>query len=158
MGVVAMVALIYWQGTKTSGASSVGIPVVGAASIPSNSTGGGSSTGATTGPRPTNPGTGGSASSGKGLFTSSGCGSCHTFAPAGASGTIGPNLADAYKSAKADGNAPLDGYLYQSIADPNAYIVSGYSASLMPSTFGSSLSNSQINDLVAFLAAGQAGK
>jgi cytochrome c551/c552 len=152
-GVIGMIGLIYWQGTTTSHASDVGIPTGPAQTIPSQ--GGATSSG---GPKPTNPGTGGSATSGKSLFASNGCASCHTFAPAGASGTVGPNLADAYKSAKADNNAPLDAYLYQSIADPNAYIVTGYSANIMPSTFGSSLSQSQIDDLVAFLASGQSGK
>ena len=32
------------------------------------------------------------ASDGKSIFASAGCGSCHTFAAAGSSGTIGPNL------------------------------------------------------------------
>lgn len=157
VGVVGMIALIYWQGTTTSGASQVGIPTVGPATTVSTPSGGG--TGATTGTKPTNPGTGGNAATGKTLFAANGCAACHTFAPAGASGTVGPNLADAYQSAKADGNVPLDAYLFQSIQDPNAYITSGYSANIMPSTtFSKSLSSQQIDDLVAFLASGQAGK
>jgi mono/diheme cytochrome c family protein len=34
----------------------------------------------------------GDAAAGKEVFASAGCGSCHTFADAGTSGTVGPNL------------------------------------------------------------------
>lgn len=36
----------------------------------------------------------GDAEAGKGVFSSAACGSCHTLAAAGSSGTIGPNLDD----------------------------------------------------------------
>jgi mono/diheme cytochrome c family protein len=39
-----------------------------------------------------------SATDGKSIFTAAGCGSCHTFAAAGTSGTIGPNLDEAKPS------------------------------------------------------------
>lgn len=47
--------------------------------------------------RPVQGGGGGqiTATSGKDIFAAAGCGSCHTLADAGASGTIGPNLDDA---------------------------------------------------------------
>ena len=35
---------------------------------------------------------GGEDADGKAVFARAGCGSCHTFAPAGANGTVGPNL------------------------------------------------------------------
>ena len=38
------------------------------------------------------PGAQGDASKGKSVFASAGCGSCHTLADAGATGTVGPNL------------------------------------------------------------------
>jgi mono/diheme cytochrome c family protein len=41
---------------------------------------------------------GGKATSGKAIFTSAGCSSCHTLADAGATGTIGPNLDQAKPS------------------------------------------------------------
>jgi mono/diheme cytochrome c family protein len=41
---------------------------------------------------------GGGAESGKAIFTSAGCVSCHTLADAGATGTIGPNLDEAKPS------------------------------------------------------------
>ena len=45
-------------------------------------------------------------------------------------------------------------FIHQSIVDPNAVIASGYSAGVMPQTFGQQLSPKQIDDLVAFLASG----
>ena len=41
---------------------------------------------------------GGSTAVGKEVFTSAGCGTCHTLADAGASGTVGPSLDDAKPS------------------------------------------------------------
>jgi mono/diheme cytochrome c family protein len=42
---------------------------------------------------------GGDAAKGKEIFAAQGCGSCHTLADAGSSGTVGPNLDDAKPSA-----------------------------------------------------------
>jgi hypothetical protein len=50
----------------------------------------------------------------------------------------------------------LAAFIKQSIVDPNAYIAKGYPASLMPKTFGKSLSAKQLNDLVAFILSGTA--
>ena len=51
-------------------------------------------------PRPPQPGGGGGAggSDGKAVFASAGCGTCHTLADAGTSGTVGPNLDQAKPS------------------------------------------------------------
>ncbi len=98
---------------------------------------------------------GGNAAAGKSVFASSGCGSCHTFQPAGATGAIGPNLDTAPAAdAKADHNMALAAFIKQSIVDPEAYIAKGYSKGIMPTTFGTSLSSSQQNDLVAFILSG----
>ena len=43
-------------------------------------------------------GGGGGAADGKQVFASAGCGSCHTLADAGTSGTVGPNLDEAKPS------------------------------------------------------------
>ena len=37
---------------------------------------------------------GGAASEGEEIFASAGCGGCHTYSPAGSSGSVGPNLDD----------------------------------------------------------------
>ena len=46
------------------------------------------------------PAAGGSTAVGKEVFESAGCGTCHTLADAGATGTVGPNLDEAKPSAE----------------------------------------------------------
>lgn len=97
----------------------------------------------------------GNVAAGKAVFAAQGCATCHTFKPAGATGTIGPNLDTApAESAKLDHNMNLAAFVEQSIVDPNAYVAKGYQKGLMPTTFKSSLSSSQLNDLVAFILSG----
>jgi mono/diheme cytochrome c family protein len=76
----------------------------------------------------------GNAKAGKAVFTSSGCGSCHTMAAAGASGTIGPNL---------DTSKP-------SVALITSRVKSGKGA--MP-PFGSTLTAAQIADVATYVYA-----
>jgi len=103
-------------------------------------------------------GGGGNAAAGKAVFAANNCASCHTFKPAGATGTIGPNLDTAPASdAKADGNMALPAFVKESIANPDAYIAKGYSKGIMPTTFGSSLSSTDLNNLVAFIVSGNSG-
>jgi cytochrome c2 len=85
---------------------------------------------------------------GKAIFNKNGCNGCHTYQPAGATGTVGPDLdklPDYAKKAK----KPLDAFVRESIVKPGAYVEKGFSNS-MPTTFGS-LPKSDIDDLVAFL-------
>jgi mono/diheme cytochrome c family protein len=89
----------------------------------------------------------GSAAAGRAVFTSAGCGGCHTFAPAGASGSVGPDLDEALP-----GKDPE--FIRQSIVEPNAEITQGFSAGVMPQNFGQELSPKQLDDLVAFLMSG----
>jgi len=88
------------------------------------------------------------------LFSST-CASCHTFKPANASGTVGPDLdnltADAAKYGA--GQSPED-YVRESITDPEKVVVSGYPGGVMPSNFGTSLSWAQIDALVKYLLEG----
>jgi len=86
----------------------------------------------------------GDPAAGKAVFDAQGCGSCHTFEPAGSTGNVGPNLSDALKDKDA-------AFIQQSIVDPNAEIASGFQPNIMPQTYGSSLSPKEIADLVAFL-------
>jgi mono/diheme cytochrome c family protein len=72
------------------------------------------------------------------------CGSCHTLQEANATGTVGPNLDEVLKGKDA-------AFIHESIVNPDAEIASGYSAGIMPSTFGDQLDEKQIADLVAFL-------
>jgi mono/diheme cytochrome c family protein len=89
----------------------------------------------------------GSPAAGRAVFTSAGCGGCHTFAPAGTSGSVGPDLDEALQ-----GQDPE--FIRQSIVDPNAEITQGFSAGVMPQNFGQELSPQQLDDLVAFLMSG----
>jgi mono/diheme cytochrome c family protein len=88
----------------------------------------------------------GSAQAGKAVFASAGCAGCHTFAAAGATGTVGPNLEEGLAG-------KTRAYIEQSIVDPNAVITPGYSAGVMPQTYKDQLSPKQLNDLLAFLTA-----
>jgi cytochrome c2 len=91
----------------------------------------------------------GDAAAGKTLFTAQGCGACHTYAPAGSNGKVGPDLDHLAADATKANQGPLAEYIATSIKNPGAYVVPGYPNGVMP-TFGS-LSDKQIADLVAFL-------
>jgi mono/diheme cytochrome c family protein len=121
--------------------------------------GGGQSAPAGTTPSP------GDAGNGKKLFASAtigknnapGCTSCH--AVGGQGGQVGPDLshvatdaATIVKSPDYKGKAQdAPAYLRESIVDPNAYVVKGYSAGIMYENFGKDLSSQDISDLVAYL-------
>ena len=89
----------------------------------------------------------GSAEAGRTVFEDQGCGSCHTFASAGSSGTVGPNLGEVLAGKDA-------AFIRESIVDPNAEVASGFSAGVMPQNYGDQLSPQQLDDLVAFLSSG----
>jgi mono/diheme cytochrome c family protein len=91
----------------------------------------------------------GDATAGKAVYASQGCGSCHTYGPAGSSGKVGPDLANIPADAKKANQGTVDDYVKTSIQDPNAYVVSGFPKGVMPAF--TSLSPKQIADLVAFL-------
>ena len=102
-----------------------------------------------------------SAAAGKQVFTGvGGCGSCHTMAAAGTTGTVGPNLDQRLHSdcatpqSKQIRGATLDKCIYTAITDPYAYIPSGYSAGVMPSNFKQSLKPNEIQALVNFISSG----
>ena len=75
----------------------------------------------------------GDPTAGKGIFGKAGCGSCHTLADAGSTGTVGPNLDQAkpdYRLATARGTlgkSPMPSFkgqlTDQQIADVAAYVV-----------------------------------
>jgi cytochrome c oxidase subunit 2 len=114
-------------------------------------------------PAPTAPGTptpaGGDVAAGKAIFTGAGgCGSCHTLAAAGTTGTIGPDLGvrlasdcKTAKSLKVRGRT-LQQCILTAITKPYAYIPTGYQANIMPSNFSQTLTPAQIQSLVAFLS------
>lgn len=100
-----------------------------------------------------------SANAGKQVFTGiGGCGSCHTMAAAGTTGTVGPNLDTRLKSdcalpaSKKTRGASLDQCIKTAIVDPYKFLPSGYKAGIMPSNFGTKLKPNEITALVNFLS------
>jgi mono/diheme cytochrome c family protein len=77
----------------------------------------------------------GDPAAGEEIYSSAGCGSCHTFEPAGSSGTIGPSLDDS--------SASFDD-AFQQIKDGGGG---------MPA-FGDRLSDKEIADVAAFVTQG----
>jgi mono/diheme cytochrome c family protein len=109
------------------------------------------------GNEPSAPYNNGNAAAGKTVFTSAGCSACHTFTPAGAKGTIGPDLDHLSDYAKMAG-VPLGDYTVDAIINPPAkYVPPGFPTNAMPTTFKSSLTTQQIADVSAFLIQGQQG-
>ena len=88
---------------------------------------------------------------GKSVFLASACGSCHTFKPAGTSGTIGPDLDTKPEADAKRAHMSLAAFVRESIVKPNAYISPGYPKGVMPQTFATQLSKKQLADLVAFI-------
>jgi len=94
-----------------------------------------------------------SPAAGKALFTgSAGCGTCHTLAAAGATGTVGPNLGTTVLADAKKRGLPLNAFILESITKPNAYISAGFPPSVMPQTFSQTLTPTQIQALVNFIA------
>jgi len=95
---------------------------------------------------------GSATASGKTVFVNNGCNGCHTFEPAGASGTVGPDL-DKLPALARKAGKPLDAFIRQSIVDPSAYVEPGY-PNAMPGTFAS-LPKEQLDALVKYLSGGK---
>lgn len=96
---------------------------------------------------------------GKQVFTGvGGCGSCHTLAAAGSTGTVGPNLDQDLKTSCATAQskqvrgATLQECIKTAIISPYKYIPSGYKAGIMPSNFAQTLKPNEITALVNFLS------
>ncbi|HYY32075.1 MAG TPA: cytochrome c [Gaiellaceae bacterium] len=117
-------------------------------STTSSGGGGGGGTQTTTGG---GGGGGGGAASGKALFASNGCVSCHTYKPAGSKASVGPDLDKLATYAKT-AKKPLPAFVHESIVNPNAYVQPGFQPNVMPSF--ASLSKSQVDALVSFLTKG----
>ncbi len=109
-------------------------------------------TGPVEGPLPTTTAAAvkGNAAAGKQVFTANGCGSCHTYKPASSNGKVGPDLDKLPDLAKKANQGTLEEFVRQSIANPSAYVESGF-ADVMPKNYGQSLNDKQLADLVAFL-------
>lgn len=100
------------------------------------STGGGDEAGGSTGK--------GDPAAGEQVFVDQSCGSCHALQAAGTTGPAGPDLDDAL----ADKD---EAFIHTAIVDPDADIPEGYTAGVMPATFGDSISPADLDNLVAYL-------
>ncbi len=97
--------------------------------------------------------------SGKTIFTGvGGCGGCHVLTAAGTTGTTGPNLTQRLvsdcanpASQRARGKT-LAQCIYTAIVNPYAYLPPPYPSGVMPNNFSTTLSKTQVQALVAFLA------
>ncbi|MDJ0791750.1 MAG: 4Fe-4S binding protein [Acidimicrobiia bacterium] len=84
------------------------------------------------------------------LGVGAGCRVCHSLR-AGVT-IVGPSLANV--ASEAGSRVPgmtAEEYLRQSIVDPNAYIVEGFDPNVMPQYFGETLTEDELDSLVAFL-------
>jgi mono/diheme cytochrome c family protein len=89
----------------------------------------------------------GDPAAGKQVFTTAAqppCGNCHTLGAAGTTQTLGPNLDEILAGKDA-------AFIRESIENPDAEVAQGFSADLMPETYGEQLSDEELANLVAFL-------
>ena len=82
------------------------------------------------------------------IIESMGCPTCHR---AGAANGVAPSW-DGIAARAARRRPPLSAaaYIYESITDPSAYVVSGYT-DIMPKDFAKRLSDQQLADIIAYL-------
>ncbi len=79
-----------------------------------------------------------------------GCITCHSLEAGQV--VVGPSLAGvASRAGEQVAGQTAEEYLRNSILDPNAFIVKGYSVNGMYQDFGDVLTEQQVNDLVAYL-------
>lgn len=101
----------------------------------------------------------GDVANGEALSTSLGCAACHISAPIGPAWLgsaeqpgIGLRAAERITAADYTGEATTDvQYLYEAIVNPNIYLVPPFAANLMPGNYGSTLSEQDLADLIAYL-------
>jgi cytochrome c oxidase subunit 2 len=77
------------------------------------------------------------------------CSACHAVEGAKLSGPSLKNIASV-AGARVSGQT-AEAYLFNAIVYPNAYIVEGYAAGLMPANYGLKLTPQQLRDLINYL-------
>jgi mono/diheme cytochrome c family protein len=85
-----------------------------------------------------------SADPGLRVWAAQGCGSCHTLAAAGSSGTFGPDLGETLRGAP----RPI---IRRAIVDPAAAAAPGYATGMMPEDYQRRMSAAELDRLVAFI-------
>jgi mono/diheme cytochrome c family protein len=94
----------------------------------------------------------GDPNAGRQVYAASGCGSCHTFEPAGSTGMVGPNLNELPQLAERANQGTLEEFVRTSLTNPDSYVERGFQPGVMPSFNGS---EQELANLVAFLTQGQ---
>lgn len=92
----------------------------------------------------------GDAAAGESLFKGQPCAACHSLTADAV--LVGPSLAGV--GDRAETRIPgysTQAYLYESLVQPNAYVVEGFQPGVMPQNFGETLSDQQLSDIIAFL-------
>jgi mono/diheme cytochrome c family protein len=146
---VAMMGAVLVFGREKKG------PEAQAATTPATTatTGAGTTTTGSSGLLTSGPYANGDATAGKTVFSTAGCGACHTLQAAGTSAAVGPDL-DHLASYAAQAKQSLGDFTVGAILHPPpAYVPPGFPTTGMPTTFGTSLTQKQIADLVAFVDA-----
>jgi cytochrome c oxidase subunit 2 len=99
------------------------------------------------------PAAGGGAEDGEAVFAENGCGSCHTFGPAGSTAEVGPDLDSLSEAAEREGQS-VEEYVRESILEPNAVVAPGFEPNVMPTI---QLSEAQLEALVRYLTQAEGG-
>lgn len=103
---------------------------------------------ATAAPTQSTGGGAGDTAKGQQLFTSLGCVGCHST---GSNQILGPGMAGVKaRAATRKPGMSAEAYIEESIRTPNAFVVEGFPANVMPATFGN-LSADEIKNLIAYL-------
>ena len=87
-----------------------------------------------------------------GANSAEGCASCHNFDPSEGDEADAPFTSGT--ATKAEGRVPglsAEEYIHESIVNPDAYVVEGFSAGDMYQTWEAELSEQEIADIVAYL-------
>ena len=95
----------------------------------------------------------GNPENGPDVFLAKGCAACHAIDGLdGAVGAVGPKLTGLGARAleRIPGKAAAD-YIRESIEQPNAYVVDGYAAGLMPGNLKNTMTDDEYKDLIAYL-------
>ena len=88
------------------------------------------------------------AAQGRALFLDKGCGGCHILSDAKTGASVGPQLNNLRPTIGSEG---LTDYLREAILAPDAQIVPGFPAKVMPSDYREKLTDSELNTLTAYL-------
>jgi cytochrome c2 len=90
------------------------------------------------------------AANGEGIFRKRGCVACHSLEEG--KDASGPSLFGLGKRAAVRrNNYTADSYLYESITNPNAYVVPRFSAGVMIQNYGKNIPEEELYDLIAWM-------